>query len=258
MSHSSAESFDKKIRWFAISLALAPLVLYLYLFFEWLFFATKPSMISGLGWVDQIQILIRSPAPFMALVVGAQVIAAAISLALPWRWRIVALLPSAAILGSLLLMLLDNFTYVLFDFGIVQSGPILRWLYLLVLAAALAVAAKVLFDTGELVRRSSGRKRGLIVALLLLPVAAAVASIYLPDMERISYGSELVLRDSRSSSGGDLPTEESPIQQESMDFRPNILFSLGGWPSRRTSLYLWIRPGNDSVSRIHERRMAAF
>ena len=111
-------------------------------------------MISGLGWVDQIQILIRSPAPFMALVVGAQVIAAAVSLMLPWRWRIVALLPSAAVLGSLLLMLLDNFTYVLFDFGIVQSGPVLRWLYLLVLGAALAVAAKVLFDAGEFLRRT--------------------------------------------------------------------------------------------------------
>ena len=98
----------------------------------------------------------------------------------------------------------------------------------------------------------------MIVALLLLPVAAALVSLYLPDLGRISYASALVLRDSRASSGTDPSAKESPVQQEAMDFRPNILFlSADGLPAERLSIYGYDRETTPFLA-SHERRMAAF
>lgn len=238
MNQSRAENVGRNLRWFAISLAFCPSVLFLYLFFEWLFFATKPSMLSGLGWVDQARLLIRSPAPIMAVLAGAQIVAGLIFLMLPWRLRIVALLPSATILGTLILMLLDNFTYVLLGFGIVQTGAILRWLYLIVLIAACLAAAKFLFDTAELVRRSSGRTRALLIGFLLLFVVAAVASVHLPEMGRVAYASELGLTDAGRTAEEAQSSGASTDGRERMDRRPNVLFlSADGLPAERLSIY---------------------
>ena len=42
------------------------LSIYFYIFFEWLFFATKPSFMSALNLFDMLQILVVTPLPVLA------------------------------------------------------------------------------------------------------------------------------------------------------------------------------------------------
>ena len=95
-------------------------------FFEWLFLVTKPSFMSILGFPQKLEILVFSSLLLYALS-ALFLIPLALAGWLPVTRKsgrvlvaIGAVVPGV-ILGSLTLLLLDNFTYTVFSFGIVTS-----------------------------------------------------------------------------------------------------------------------------------------
>lgn len=118
-----------RLQWLALTLPLAPLALFAYGAFEWLFFVTKPSAVSVLPWTERFSVLLLATLPFMPWVMLMQIVASALSMMLFPRLRGLAVVPAAAILAALILILGDNFLYALFRVSAVSGASIARILY---------------------------------------------------------------------------------------------------------------------------------
>lgn len=115
---------------------------------EWLFFVTKPSFMSALGWPAKLAILAVAPLPFLAVGLAVLLAAAAIGRASPsLRFRraqyALAMAPALACVSALLLLLVDNFTTTVLKFGIQRSVAPWKLLYVPIFAALLWVAYSV-------------------------------------------------------------------------------------------------------------------
>ena len=102
---------------------------------EWVFFATKPSFMTVLtGW-EQVQILMLSPLPLIAVSAAGYVLLSVVTRRIPRaRGALVriGMLWPGLILASSFLLLLDNFTYTLFRMGVQTSAGIWRYGYVAV------------------------------------------------------------------------------------------------------------------------------
>ncbi len=107
---------------------------YFYVFMEWFFFVTKPSFMDRMGWVDKIEIFFLSSLTLTTLSLAVIIILAGLDFLLS-RIRISTLpiflgtLVPSFILAAISLLLVDNFTYTIFKFGIVSSAGIWRYAY---------------------------------------------------------------------------------------------------------------------------------
>jgi hypothetical protein len=115
-------------------ISLSFLSVFAFIVIEWLFYATKPSFMNLMPWGAKLGILALS-----GLVPGVASLLALIALGgislLPWwgqRWRVFlwigALLP-ATLFAITVMMLIDNFTYTVLNFGIVSTRGVLRGVY---------------------------------------------------------------------------------------------------------------------------------
>ncbi len=113
--------------WFK-PIALAGLASCVYVFMEWVFFATKPSFMSSMNPVQKMMVFFVSGFVFtLAAIVSAGLTVIISKFLKSLRW-FSAIVPSL-IFTLLSLILLDNFTYTVFKFGIVTSQDIWRGLY---------------------------------------------------------------------------------------------------------------------------------
>src|SRR6266542_3078763 len=106
------------VRWALSTIALAPMAAVVYFVFEWLFFVTKPSPLSALRFGTQAVVLLKSPLAIMRPLVAVQALASAVAAIGYPRLRGIAVVPAALVLGLLCLVLVDNFTYTIFGFGV--------------------------------------------------------------------------------------------------------------------------------------------
>jgi hypothetical protein len=107
---------------------------YLYTFMEWVFFVTKPSFMSGMSLWVQIGIFLLSAfgltilalLPILLLGIMARLIRQeSVS-----RFLIaIAVFIPALTISTLVLLLIDNFTYTVFQFGIVSTERLSRAAY---------------------------------------------------------------------------------------------------------------------------------
>jgi len=99
---------------------------YFYAFMEWLFFVTKPSSLSVLTLLDKIKVLLATcgiVAGILLICLCVFTIPALLTNHPVWRlrlWFLSALVP-ALILAVTTLLMLDNFTYTVFKFGIISA-----------------------------------------------------------------------------------------------------------------------------------------
>ena len=135
---------------------------FLYVLMEWVFFATKPSFMSTLGTEERVRILLLAPLPLAgicAAVCGALGLVARFA---P-RTRNALALFGAGLPGFLLAatawLLLDNFTYSLFGFGVATSSGFGRGAHLATFAALWAAGWKWAWGRvrGVLAGRRPGR-----------------------------------------------------------------------------------------------------
>jgi glucan phosphoethanolaminetransferase (alkaline phosphatase superfamily) len=110
------------------------LATYLFIFNEWLFAITKPSFLNSLSFPQQVQIFLSTSALFTSLCFLGLLSLVILGL-LPSLKRysntliqLGAWLP-AVIFSVMVLLLMDNFTYTIFNFGIVSSDGWNRGLY---------------------------------------------------------------------------------------------------------------------------------
>jgi arylsulfatase A-like enzyme len=112
----------------------AILAIYLYVFMEWLFFVTKPSFMDVMGGREKIEVLLITGLGVFLLVLPFLLIALVLSyipgISKIWKltWLGGVIVP-AIFLAFTSLLLIDNFTYTVFKWGIVSTNGAWRGLY---------------------------------------------------------------------------------------------------------------------------------
>ncbi|HZW04657.1 MAG TPA: sulfatase [Anaerolineaceae bacterium] len=161
---------------------------FFYAFMEWLFMVTKPSYMDALLFPRKAEILVFTGALISALLLIA--LAPALLVAAWLRRAKPALgaslihllyLAPAAVLAAVLLLWLDNFTYTVFEYGIVSTQGVMRGVYALAFLVFIGVGWRLARWVGHRFERIPGRSRvkarlpyglalaiGVVVALPLL------------------------------------------------------------------------------------------
>ena len=147
--------------------ALSILSLFLYGFLEWLFFITKPSFLSALNWLEQCQVLFAALAVPTSSALCLHLLLLILASLSPWSvWKWLGALVPATVLAVTTLMLVDNFTYTLFDVGVKTIDGWWRALYLASMAAiAVAVCRRLSMIPPERPCSRSLLPAGLVVVL---------------------------------------------------------------------------------------------
>jgi glucan phosphoethanolaminetransferase (alkaline phosphatase superfamily) len=107
---------------------------YFYVFMEWFFFVTKPSFMDLMSWVDKVEVFFLSSFTLALLSLALVMVLVGFDYLLSYiRFStepifLGTLIPSF-ILAAISLLLVDNFTYTIFNFGIVTSFGIWRYTY---------------------------------------------------------------------------------------------------------------------------------
>jgi arylsulfatase A-like enzyme len=222
-------------RWVAASLPLAPLAAVVYLACEWLFFVTKPSPTAGLSPDAQLLVLLKSPIPVLLPLLAVQTAASLMSLVSYPRFRGTAFLPAAGVCGLLLLVLIDNFTYTMFGFGIVRSGEALRIVYTMLLGVLTASAGWKLHGWFS----QAFRRPGVVITALGLTAVFVITPSLMADR-----------RLPRDPDASVLPALEGTANRSS---RPNILFlGADGLDATILSAYGYERPTTPFLEGIRE------
>jgi hypothetical protein len=220
-------------RWAAASLPLAAAAACLYVFFEWLFFITKPSPTSALGFRDQLVVLAKSPIPVVLPLIAVQVVASVISIVRYPRMRGLAVVPAAIVGGVLLLVLVDNFTYTVLGFGMLTGGEVVRVAYSAFFAMCIAIAGRKIFATLAL----AASLRGSAAAGLLLSVLLTAAQL-------------AAARPAKRTPGSSLP-EVGGVSIKARTDLPNIFFlGIDGVDAAILSAYGYERPTTPFLERI--------
>ena len=109
------------------------LAAFFYVFMEWVFFLTRPSFMDMLSLAEKLGVCLVSGLLAGLVSLLALPVIALLDLLLFRRYpafgRYAFSLPAALVLACLGLILVDNFTYTLFGFGIVTSEGAVRALY---------------------------------------------------------------------------------------------------------------------------------
>jgi len=162
----------KRHNWKAL-FQLTVLSAYFYAFMEWVFFATKPSSLSVLSPFESVKVLVVTGGIIaLILIIGLVILSLPAWLVknptLRARLFILRYIPAALILSIISLIMLDNFTYTVFKFGVISTEGVWRALYAL---GFVAFFWRMLRFPQRTARRS--RKPASFLALGLLAVSTA-------------------------------------------------------------------------------------
>lgn len=194
---------------------------FFYVFMEWIFFVTKPSFIDVLGLMEKFEIFFLSG---LALSLLSLVILVAIFIGdwivapvFPAFHKFAIPFPVALIFASLCLILIDNFTYTVFEFGIATTTGGMRVLYILVFIGGLIAIFREYLNW-----MSRNHKERIINRFLTIAVCLAASSLVLAGFRFKPVGNSI------------LPTAQN-ANKESL---PNIvLLSSDGLNAANMSVY---------------------
>ena len=145
----------------------------LFVFMEWLFFITKPSFLSTSPFIEKIGVLVVTSILLVALLlllsIPALIISSIFLKQIMVFAYILAIIP-AAVLALLALLLIDNFSYTVFKYGIVDSHTTMKGVYLgiwilLFILSNHALVKNVILQNGK---KSSSKLAGLLAILVTL------------------------------------------------------------------------------------------
>jgi Sulfatase len=220
--------------WFQ-AIALTGGAVYLYVFMEWLFFATKPSFMSFMNLPQKTLVFFVASFVLILFAFGLAGLTILLSTFLKsLRW-LVAVVP-ALLLTFLALILFDNFTYIVFKFGIVTSQGVWRGMY-----AAGFVGVFILFVKKIWAYLQHHTSRGAVftgyVVLFLFSLSSVVFVSRLPRFH--------------------LTASEEALEATSST-RPNIiLLGLDGVNATHMSLYGYERDTTPNLSKLSENALVA-
>lgn len=222
------------------------LATYLYVFNEWLFAVTKPSFISGLAITQQFEIFLAISA-LLASICFLVLLPLAL-LSLPPRLRkyrdilikLDGILP-AVIIAALILVVVDNFTYTVFKWGIVLTEGWNRILYGFGFIAVIVLSYRYVLNT--LLRLSRHRmiwgiqsKR--IFSFLLGVVLLSLTFLVFPESTSVSPS----------------PIDPTTIIRQT----PHILLiTADGVDASHTSLYGYYRDTTPNLRKLADSALVA-
>jgi hypothetical protein len=139
---------------------LTTIFVYLYVFMEWVFFVTKPSFMSGMSLWVQVRIFLLSAfgsaiLPLLLIVLLGITARIVQNESLSRLFAAIAAFVPALILASMILLLVDNFTYTIFQFGVVSTERLSRAAYGFLF---ILLCAFVYYRISLYVRRRDGKK----------------------------------------------------------------------------------------------------
>ncbi len=211
------------------------LALGLYVFLEWLFLVTRPSFFSALSWFERLRILLAALGVILVPLLGLVLLLLVVFRWLPRAARraTTALIP-AVTLSCTALLLIDNFTYTLFDVGLKTIDGWWRGLYLLFLLTAVAIVF----------RRILGAPRGSASPAYLWPAGLIVLAATLALVSHWWHDPGVVLGE-----GSRRPGERT---------LPNIvMLSSDGLNASRLSLYGYERATTPFLETLAESSLVA-
>ena len=170
---------------------------FLYSFMEWLFYVTKPSFLSLESWPGKSSTLIVSAIFISAgLAIISSMIFLLTKIISNRRLRIFLrnLFP-AFILASLSLLLIDNFTYTLFGFGISTSETISRAIYLVVFICLLVLWQVQVTRLSEKLQKLTSKlnpklQRSLVIGLPIILLLLTLPFLKIGNFSMPSISSE--------------------------------------------------------------------
>lgn len=107
--------------------------IFVYMFMEWIFLVTKPSFMSSLNRIDQFGIFFKTASListfYLVFISFFYLIERKTNGFLKRVIIFLGVFIPGILMASLLLLLIDNFTYTIFNFGIITSTGITRGIY---------------------------------------------------------------------------------------------------------------------------------
>ncbi len=161
--------------------AFSILSVYFYFLMEWIFFATKPSFMSSLAVSEKISALVIPPALFSIAFIGAIALLRLVSGVIEsiTRFNIFSrtapLLPALP-LAACLFILVDNFSYTLFHYGVISTDGLPVVLYR-VWFLFLLLVTYLFFHRKANTLASSASRRGLTALAGILLIISAVGAV---------------------------------------------------------------------------------
>lgn len=119
-------SHGRKARWLA---SLTALAVFGWLGLEWLFQVTKPSHLAAADWGERWQALVVGPLPVVVMATAATFLLGLVGRVLPVGDSLatgLAVAVPASVCAATAFLLLDNFTYTVFGFGVGNSAGAAR------------------------------------------------------------------------------------------------------------------------------------
>lgn len=155
-------------------ITLTVLPIYAYVFLEWLFFITKASFTASFGKTERLIMLVGSPL-FPSIVLLSflfilLMICRLLRLSEAMKAILSVVIP-AIVVSSLELLLIDNFTYTLFGFGIVTADGWKRILYVPLFLWLFIFAIRWLLK----LQKSRIATKGFALAIILLSASGLIA-----------------------------------------------------------------------------------
>ncbi len=152
-------------------LILTALTCFGYVFSEWIFVITKPSFLSSMGLGNKLLIALKAFILLGGLALECLVVLGIVSLLIRRKpgeliLKLSSILPSA-ILTAFFFLLVDNFTYTVFKFGIITSSGFGRAAYALFFIALWFFAFRFFTLLLTLKVRHAPVEGGVILALLI-------------------------------------------------------------------------------------------
>ena len=206
---------------------------------EWIFTITKPSILSITNWGQKFLVLFHGIIFFSAIGILSLLILYLISLLFSQRARSLfvnmgSVVP-AAFLASTILLMIDNFTYTVFRFGILDSFNIRRALYALVFLVIFYFCFKLFSLLLSLKIKRIPLKVGVILVVFLGVVVTAPTLIG-------TRAQQIQLLNDQIASLSDLTSSEK---------LPNIiLIGSDGLSASHMSVYGYERETTPNITRI--------
>jgi len=181
-------------------LSLAVVSVYVYALMEWLFYVTKPSFMDLLQWQEKLQILFVSPLPWVLIALLVTIMGLAVGALLPRRWKPggyakLGVLGGTAILTVLAILIIDNFTWTLFKYGIASTKNYQLFIYLGLILLGFTAIMLWLSRMAH-----AGRNRRLVVWIATVCLLASAFFVFNAVNLGSSYGEQI-----RTDAATDLP-----------------------------------------------------
>lgn len=170
----------KAKNWFVLG-SLSVGCVYFYVFMEWIFFVTKPSFFSVASVGDKMLSLAITPLfPLLPGIAAIALVGVLSSFIKPRTgeglfFTLACLIP-AGVISATIFLLIDNFTYTLFRFGVISSESPWRLGYAALLILLMTVFTRLFFTVTRAPRPPALFRRLMTTVIILIILSMGVAA----------------------------------------------------------------------------------